>query len=219
MNYDLDEIQLESVACPSALPILGMWAQMMLFAADDMHYGLKRGWSIRNCPDNATSADFRSAYLWMHDWDDGRAGSFSWVCDLFDFDPDRVRSKAMTNTCRIELAKYVKKPKPQRKAPHMDLIPQRTFSSAELMVPGKPQRSVYKMIHDWVDAGLVEQLKTKKGNRYRPCKLSTPLETESATSVESEEESLSTTTPARKSGKRSTLTTSGTTLDPQPTST
>ena len=211
MTFDFDEIQVsDCVALAQVRPMLGLWAAVITSAVDDVHYGLKRGWSMENCPGNSTSNDFRTAWLWLHDWDDGEPGSFSWACDLFDFDPVRVRSKAMTNSCRLEIAKYTKRP-PIATVPCADQIPNHTFMAADLMTTGRARTTVYKMIREWVAAGAIEPIENNP-KRYRPC--TSPLSTSSATFAASPEASTITTTPAPKSGKRSTRTTS----DPASTS-
>jgi hypothetical protein len=109
MTFDFDDIQVSDQAAAQAGPLLGLWALVLMTAVSDIHFGLKRGWTMARCPGNSTSNDFRTAHLWMHDWDDGGPGSFTWTCELFDLDPERVRAKAMTNSCRIEIASFGRK--------------------------------------------------------------------------------------------------------------
>jgi hypothetical protein len=73
-----------------------MWAAKLLLHAKDYALGVRAMNGKRYDPKGGLYvSDARRAHMWFFDDADVGPGSFIWVCDLFELDPERTRNKVI----------------------------------------------------------------------------------------------------------------------------
>ena len=77
-----------------------LWAAKLLIHARDYALGVKWMGARRMPKEGFKYGDFvgesRRAYAWMCS-EEKKPGSFNWICEIFDLQPERTRRMIMTN--------------------------------------------------------------------------------------------------------------------------